>query len=152
MAFFTGQNLNEVQKAAKQGVFQAFVNKDKIATGRTLADTTVSLERTENGYKMTITGPPQIQYIQEGRRPGTPPPLRPISEWLGARGLQFSVLFTARGIGKSGFEGVDLFGEIAEQVSQRISPLIESARVDEEILDRLDQLIIPIFRADNIQK
>jgi len=78
---------------------------DKKASGRLLASLSIEFRQTIEGIKLLINGEDYAQYVDEGRKPGSYPPISKIREWVKIKGLpEKSVLPIARKIYKFGIK------------------------------------------------
>jgi len=79
-----------------------------IGTGRLLNNIKVTANKTDEKYNLVITYPFYGTFADEGRRPGTMPPLDDIKKWTKLKGIPESAAFPiALKIAKKGTKGIN---------------------------------------------
>lgn len=65
--------------------------------------------------------------VEEGRRPGKPPPVKAIKRWAVAHGIVTNYFLLARLIGKQGTKGIQFMARAAEDGERKAPEILKSA-------------------------
>jgi hypothetical protein len=67
------------------------IQLDKVATGKLLRSLDYEvIEKVKGQFEIIIKAQDYLKYIDEGRRPGSPPPYKSILSWVEARRIKFT--------------------------------------------------------------
>jgi hypothetical protein len=67
------------------------IQLDKVATGKLLKSLDYEvIEKVKGQFEIIIKAQDYLKYIDEGRRPGSPPPYKSILSWVEARRIKFT--------------------------------------------------------------
>lgn len=69
--------LQEIEKI-RQEIFNSYVDKGLVSSGEFGRDLKVN----DKGNRVTITAPHYVYQMEQGRKPGTFPPLEAIKQWI----------------------------------------------------------------------
>tara|TARA_R110000803_G_scaffold80887_2_gene146733 strand:+ start:1247 stop:1732 length:486 start_codon:yes stop_codon:yes gene_type:complete len=119
----------------------------KVATGSLINSISPKLYQTADDIRLLIEANDYLTYVDEGRKPGSYPPIQAISRWASTKGISQSVVFPiARSIFKHGIKPTNVIQlttrefETSPTLTNKYEDII-SKRIEDTILkDYIDTL------------
>ena len=68
----------------------------KVASGSLVNSINYRLQNTANGINVVLLANDYLKYVDEGRRPGTYPPIRAIQRWVAIKGIKKEAAWAIR--------------------------------------------------------
>ncbi len=116
----------ELQSRYKSGLQQ----RGKIATGKLFNSIDYEVRKEEGGMKLFLNGEEYMHNVEEGRRPGTQPPLDAIYKWMIGRGVEGGrnrAWLIVKNIKKEGIKPTFILKEIKESLNNLYKDRLEEA-------------------------
>ena len=104
----------------------AAIRSDLVSQGKRASGTLVSGTRGESrivGSNVQYVGkaPTYYEFVDQGRRPGTPPPISPIKKWVSQKGLPHNPYAVAKSIGKKGIKPTKIYTNAVERFKKDLN-------------------------------
>lgn len=134
--FFDNKLANEFGKDyVKILVAQLKGNKPypKVASGSLINSINYRLQDTANGINVILLANDYLKYVDEGRRPGTYPPIRAIQRWVAIKGIKPEAAWAIRkNIYKFGIKPTNVLKKTIRtiEVSRNTNRIYEQRMVD----------------------
>lgn len=88
----------------------------KSATGELISETKGETTTSGNVVKWEGKAPEHYEFVDKGRRAGaTPPPVKPIQQWINQKGLELNAYAVAKSIGKKGIKATNIYTNNVDQ-------------------------------------
>jgi hypothetical protein len=124
------------------------IQLDKVATGKLLRSLDYEIiEKVEGQFEVIIKALDYLKFVDEGRRPGKQPPLKPILSWVKTRNIRFrnkngqgflkneqTAFIIRRSIGKNGIKKTDVLKKTLGNVLNLKNKILKSGKTDIEQL------------------
>ena len=124
------------------------IQLDKVATGSLLRSLDYEIiEKVEGQFEVIIKALDYLKFIDEGRRPGKQPPLKPILSWVKTRNIRFknkngqgflkneqTAFIIRRSIGQKGIKKTDVLKKTLGNVLNLKNKILKSGMIDIEKL------------------
>lgn len=144
------QALNDLGEEYIKELTLQLIKAGKKSSGDLINSLDYSVLETVNGYLITITSEPYLQYVDAGRRPGTFPPVKAIEKWVKREGIRFekytvkqTAFVIARSIKNKGIKPTNVLDKTKRNILQNIDKIISkgfSDDIEKEILKTLQSL------------
>lgn len=109
---------------------------DKQVTGNLIRSLDFKVIKDIDGAFLQILAAPYFKYVDEGRRPGRMPPIKPIKKWVENRGIkikkytsQQSAFIIARSIGKRGIKPLNVKNQVMTEILKKKETIIRNGAV-----------------------
>jgi hypothetical protein len=125
---------------------QVLVEKDKRATGNLIQSLDFKVIKDVDGLMLQILTAPYFQYVDEGRRPGKFPPIKPIKSWVKAKRiivknqtLDQTAFVIARSISQKGIKPLNLKDKVMRNILTKKEQILKKGAIKdvEELLDKV---------------
>lgn len=136
-----------VLEAAKNNMPQYYELRDKIK---------FVLRKEDMFYIIEFNGPEYWKWVENGRKAGKMPPVKPILEWIQKRNivpyrnedgkipsLNSLAFLIARKIGKQGTKGIQFLSKSLDQTKDYFDSLVSDA-IEKDIRAELDSIFAPL--------
>jgi hypothetical protein len=124
------------------------IQLDKVATGSLLRSLDYEIiEKVEGQFEVIIKSLDYLKFVDEGRRPGKQPPLKPILSWVKTRNIRFknkngqgflkneqTAFIIRRSIGQKGIKKTDVLKKTLGNVLNLKNKILKSGMIDIEQL------------------
>lgn len=124
------------------------IQLDKVATGSLLRSLDYEIiEKVEGQFEVIIKALDYLKFVDEGRRPGKQPPLKPILSWVKTRNIRFknkngqgflkneqTAFIIRRSIGQKGIKKTDVLKKTLGNVLNLKNKILKSGMIDIEKL------------------
>ena len=124
------------------------IQLDKVATGSLLRSLDFEIiEKVEGQFEVIIKALDYLKFVDEGRRPGKQPPLKPILSWVKTRNIRFknkngqgflkneqTAFIIRRSIGQKGIKKTDVLKKTLGNVLNLKNKILKSGMIDIEKL------------------
>jgi hypothetical protein len=124
------------------------IQLDKVASGRLLRSLDYEIiEKVEGQFEVIIKALDYLKFVDEGRRPGKQPPLKPILSWVKTRNIRFknkngqgflkneqTAFIIRRSIGQKGIKKTDVLKKTLGNVLNLKNKILKSGMIDIEKL------------------
>lgn len=118
-------------------------DKNKSATGRLIKSFDSRVQETADKVNVLINSEEYLKFIDEGRKPGSYPPISEISKWATIKGIPQSAVFAiAKSIFKYGIEPTNIIDKAIAQNWRNNSDKFETSianKVEDKIIKDLEQ-------------
>ena len=99
------------------------IEADKRASGELIRSLNFKVIQDVNGLLLSILAADYFEYVDEGRKPGKQPPIKPIQSWVKKRNIVFrglddrqTAFIIARSIGKKGIRPVNAKQKMIKEI------------------------------------
>ena len=125
-------------------ILTIFLKKNKkIASGALINSLNFRLQKTAEEILIILESNDYLEWVDKGRRPGTYPPIRAISDWAKIKGISQSAVFPiARNIFKFGIEPTNVIQKTVTEIET--SPTL-NRKYEEELLENVEEIIAKGF-------
>ncbi len=127
---------------------------NKYATGNLIRSLDFKIINDVNGLMLKIMAAPYFKYVDEGRRPGKQPPIKPIQSWIEKKEIQIknysskqSAFIIARSIGKKGIQPMNLTERLIRDILNNKQKIIKSGAV-KDIQAIIDKTFIAAVKTE----
>ena len=128
---------------------------DKQVTGNLIRSLDFKVIQDINGLMLNISAIDYFKYVDEGRKPGKMPPIKPIQSWVSKRGiiianqtLSQTAFVIARSIGRKGIKPLRLTEKLIDNIISKKEELIKKGAV-KDIQDLIDKMFISPSKKEN---
>jgi hypothetical protein len=131
------------------------IQLDKVASGKLLRSLEYKvIEKVQGQFEIIIRAQDYLKWVDEGRKPGTPPPYKAILSWVEVRRIRFTnkkgngflkkeqtAFIISRSIGKKGIKKTDILKKTLGNVLNLKSKIVKNgAKLDiEELVNSIMQ-------------
>lgn len=129
-------------------ITQILAENDKQVTGNLIKSLDFKVISDINGLFLQIVAAPYFKFVDEGRRPGKMPPIKPIQKWSERRGIkiknytsQQTAFVIARSIGKKGIKPLNITNKLINNIIKNKETLIKSGAI-KDIQNLIDKMFI----------
>ncbi len=131
--------LNEFGKDYVKILIRLLKKEGKDATGALINSISYKLRDVAGIIQYQLISNDYLTYVDEGRRPGTYPPIRAISDWVRVKGISQDAVFPiARSIYKFGIEPTNVISKTLREI--QTSPTLNK-KYEDTLVDNLEKLI-----------
>ncbi len=131
--------LNEFGKDYVKILIRLLKKEGKSATGALINSISYKLKEVAGLIQYQLISNDYLTYVDEGRRPGSYPPIRAISDWVRVKGISQDAVFPiARSIYKFGIEPTNVISKTLTEI--RTSPTL-MRKYEDTLVDNLEKLI-----------
>lgn len=131
--------LNEFGKDYVKILIRLLKKEGKSATGALINSISYKLKEVAGLIQYQLISNDYLTYVDEGRRPGSYPPIRAISDWVRVKGISKDAVFPiARSIYKFGIEPTNVISKTLTEI--RTSPTL-MRKYEDTLVDNLEKLI-----------
>ena len=111
----------------------------KVASGSLINSINYRLQDTANGIQVQLLANDYLQYVDQGRKPGTYPPIRAIQRWVSIKGLPKDAAWGIR-------QNIYKFGIKPTNVIRKTKNIIEQSRdanrkYEERMVDNIVKML-----------
>lgn len=122
--------------------FRVKGSSKKLASGNFINNSEFVFNENSNSFELYL--PDYWRYIDEGRQPGKPPPIKPLLEWARIKGLPEGVAWGAqKNIGKFGIAPTNFFDGLIDNIEKHLDEVLPN-EVGEWLEKFLDDLITKV--------
>lgn len=133
------KKLNEFGKDYVKILYRLLRKKDKVATGALINSLNHTIREDANQILIQIEANDYLKWVDEGRKPGTYPPIRPLVEWTQVRGINPGVAYAIqKSIYKFGIKPTNVIQETITEIES--SPTLQR-KYEDEVVDNLIKMI-----------
>lgn len=129
-------------------ITKILAENDKQVTGNLIKSLDFRIIEETNNLFLQILAAPYFKFVDEGRRPGKIPPIKPIQKWSERKGIKFknmnskqTAFVIARSIGKKGIKPLNIMNKLVKDVLKNKTELLKKGAV-EDITKFIDQVLI----------
>ena len=109
---------------------------NKYATGNLISSLNFKVIKDIDGAFLKIIAADYFKFVDEGRRPGKRPPIKPIKKWVENKNIKIknysseqSAFIIARSIGMNGIKPLKIKNKIISEVLKKKDTLIKSGAI-----------------------
>lgn len=131
--------MNEFGKDYVKILIRMLKQKKKVASGALINSISYKLKETAGIIQYQLISNDYLEWVDQGRRPGSYPPIRAISDWVRVKGISKDAVFPiARSIYKFGIEPTNVIRDTMNEI--RTSPTLNK-KYEETLEEQLEKLI-----------
>lgn len=125
-----------------------FLKKEyKYATGSLINSIDYRLQRTAEDINIMIIANDYLKYVNDGRKPGSYPPIQAISKWASVKGISQDAVFPiARSIFKFGIKPTNVIQKTIKEI--QTSPTLNK-RLEKTLVDNIEKVVKQEFDKNN---
>jgi hypothetical protein len=125
-----------------------FLKKEyKYATGSLINSIDYRLQRTAEDINIVIIANDYLKYVNDGRKPGSYPPIQAISKWASVKGISQDAVFPiARSIFKFGIKPTNVIQKTIKEI--QTSPTLNK-RLEKTLVDNIEKVVKQEFDKNN---
>ncbi len=140
------QTLNLLGKEFVEVLAELLVNNGKRATGNLIKSLDERIQPAAQSILIGIEAEDYLENVDQGRRPGSFPPIRDIAKWARIKGISKDAVFPiAQSIFKFGIKPTNVINQTINQILN--SPSLQK-KYEEAIGADLEQLISELFNQE----
>jgi hypothetical protein len=126
-------------------ITKILVENDKQVTGNLIRSLDFKIIQQVDGLFLQILAAPYFKFVDEGRKPGKMPPVKPIQKWSERKGIKFNnmsnrqtAFVIARSIGKKGIRPLNITNRLIQNIMKNKETLIKAGAVKdiEELINK----------------
>jgi hypothetical protein len=136
-------------------ITKILAENDKQVTGNLIKSLDFKVVKDVDGFFLQILAAPYFKNVDEGRRPGKMPPVKPIQKWADRRGIKFknmsqqqTAFVIARSIGKKGIKPLNITNKLINDVIIKKEKLIKSGAA-KDIQDFIEKTFIKPLKSQS---
>jgi len=126
---------------------QLLTEEGHYATGNLIKSLDYDVIQNVDDLLLKLTGADYFKYVDNGRKPGKQPPIKPILSWVKHKGIKFAnhtdkqtAFMIARSIGKKGIKPLHATDKMINNIMQKKTQLLANASA-QDISLYLDKII-----------
>lgn len=126
-------------------ITKILAENDKQVTGNLIRSLDFKVIQQVDGLFLQILAAPYFKFVDEGRKPGKMPPVKPIQKWSERKGIKFNKMSSrqtafviARSIGKKGIRPLNITNRLIQNIMKNKETLIKAGAVKdiEELINK----------------
>ena len=136
-------------------ITKILAENDKQVTGNLIKSLDFKVVKDVDGFFLQILAAPYFKNVDEGRRPGKMPPVKPIQKWSERRGIKFknmsqqqTAFVIARSIGKKGIKPLNITNKLINNIISNKDKLIKNGAI-KDIQELIDKMVMDINKNTN---
>ena len=119
--------------------------ENKRASGELIRSLDFKVMQDVNGLMLSILAADYFKYVDQGRRPGKMPPIKPIQSWIEQKNIVFrgldnrqTAFVIARSIGKKGIKPINAKQRMINEVQKNAAKILKIGAVKDiqELIDK----------------
>jgi hypothetical protein len=129
-------------------ITKILAENDKQVTGNLIRSLDFKVIKQVDGLFLQILAAPYFKFVDEGRKPGKMPPVKPIQKWSERKGIKFkkmtnqqTAFVIARSIGKKGIRPLNITNRLIQNIIKNKETLIKAGAV-EDIQNYINRMFI----------
>lgn len=129
-------------------ITKILVENDKQVTGNLIKSLDFRIIEETNKLFLQILAAPYFKFVDEGRKRGKMPPVKPIQKWSERKGIKFknmsqqqTAFVIARSIGKKGIRPLNITNKLIDEIIKSKEALIKKGAV-EDIQKYIEDVLI----------
>lgn len=132
--------LNEFGKDYVKILIRLLKKEGKVASGALINSIDYRLVETAKLIQYQLISNDYLTYVDQGRKPGSYPPMRAIADWVRIKGISKDAIFPiARSIFKFGIEPTNVLSKTIREIET--SPALRK-KYEDELVDNLEKLLM----------
>lgn len=135
-------------------ITKILAENDKQVTGNLIKSLDFKVIKDVDGFFLQILAAPYFKYVDEGRKPGRMPPIKPIQKWADRRGIKFknmseqqTAFVIARSIGKKGIKPLNITNRLINDIIMKKDKLIKAGAA-KDIQDFINKTFITPLKSE----
>jgi hypothetical protein len=138
-------------------ITRILVENDKRATGDLIRSLDFQVVKEVSGWMLKLKAESYFKYVDQGRRPGKQPPIKPIQSWIEKKGIKIqgysskqTAFVIARSIGKKGIKPLNIMDKLINEIITNKAKILKyGAQKDiEELIEKI--FVAPLKRENQI--
>lgn len=135
----TPQKIKEFGRDYVKILTRELMRRGKDASGQLIRSINYKIVEDAEIIKMVLLAEPYLKWVDEGRKPGTYPPIRPIAQWVSIRGLEPRAAYAIqKSIFKFGIQPTHIIQLVVKEFET--SPTLKK-KYEEEVVNNIVQHI-----------
>jgi hypothetical protein len=131
MDLLSQKQTEDFAKQWVEALKQNLIKKGKLASGNLVRSLDYRVSEVVNGPFIEIISNEYLQWVDQGRRPGKYPPIRPIANWARIKGIDQKAVFPiARKIFKFGIKPTNVIQATDRQMSRQVDSALAQSIAD----------------------
>jgi hypothetical protein len=139
--------LNQLGKESVKFLKDVLIRNNKVATGDLINSIDYQVIEESNGFILNILANETFNFVDEGRRPGKQPPVKPILSWIRNKHIKFNKMsdnptafIIARSIGKKGIKPLRLKKQLMNDFLDNRAKLLMTGAAQKDVQVMIDEL------------
>lgn len=135
-------------------ITKILAENDKQVTGNLIRSLDFKVIQQVDGLFLQILAAPYFKFVDEGRKPGKMPPVKPIQKWTEKKGIKFkkmsqgqTAFVIARSIGKKGIKPLNITNKLIDNIIRNKETLIKNGAV-KDIEEYINKVFITPIKND----
>ena len=146
---FEKKMLDEFGKDYVKVLTRLLKKEGKNASGALINSIAYKLRETAEGIQYILEANDYLEWVDAGRRPGSYPPIRAISDWVRVKGISKDAIFPiARSIYQFGIKPTNVLDKTIREIQS--SPTLQR-KYEEELANNLEKIVASEFEKLNQQ-
>lgn len=131
-------------------ITKILVENDKQVTGNLIKSLDFKIIKDIDGLFLQILAAPYFKNVDDGRRPGKMPPVKPIQKWADKKGIrikntssQQTAFVIARSISRKGIKPLNITNKLIDNIMRNKDTIIKAGAV-KDIQELIDKMVMSI--------
>lgn len=135
----TPQKIKEFGRDYVKILTRELLREGKNSTGRLIRSIDYRLVQDAEIIRMELLAEPYLKWVDEGRKPGSYPPIKPLIDWVNIKGLNTGVAYAIqKSIYKFGIKPTNVIQRVIREFET--SPTLRN-RYEEEVVNSIIEMI-----------
>lgn len=135
-------------------ITKILAENDKQVTGNLIRSLDFKIVKGIDDLFLQIVAAPYFKFVDEGRKPGKMPPIKPIQKWSERKGIKFNKMSNrqtafviARSIGKKGIRPLNITNKLIDNIIRNKQTIIKNGAV-KDIQEYINKTFITPIKND----